>query len=148
MNVQLTPSYMRARRCAEGDIIRHIVHEPSSAQEFTRLHVVPGEFLDQEYKALFRILLSCAAGRDPDTCTVIEKLNANAEVMVDRLAYLITQRKISTTPEQLAEVFWSIADNPTCEPIEPRSSESRSAASARAFARLRGKVQRKSKENP
>ncbi len=146
MNVQLTPAYMRARRCAEGDIVRHIVHEPSCAQEFVRMHVVPGEFLDQEYKALFRILLSCAAGRDPDTSTVIEKLNANAEVMVHRLASMITQRKISTTPKQLAEVFWSIADNPICEPIpfEPRSRESQSAA----LARLIGQVRRKSKENP
>lgn len=136
MKIELSPAYVRARRTAESDILRQIVHQPSSAQEYVRLHVVPDEFLDPENKALFRILLSCVNHQSLDTTEVVKEAGADAEIMVGRLAYMITQRRLSYSPQEAAEAFWRIADSvPSTEP-ETRSHASWAAALSRRLARL------------
>ena len=153
MKIELSPAYVRARRTAESDILRQIVHQPSSAQEYVRLHVVPDEFLDPENKALFRILLSCVNHQSLDTTEVVKEAGADAEIMVDRLACMITQRSAPYSPQEAAEAFWRIADSvPSTEP-ETRSHASRAVALSRRLARLqairdRGCLQRREAVTP
>lgn len=141
MKIELSPAYVRARRTAESDILRQIVHQPSSAQEYVRLHVVPDEFLDPENKALFRILLSCVNHQSLDTTEVVKEAGADAEIMVGRLAYMITQRRLSHSPQEAAEAFWRIADSVPAKSPETRSAESQKAAWSRREPKLNASLQ-------
>ncbi len=136
MKVELSPSYARARRAIEMDILTHIVQQPSIAREYMRLHVVPDEFLDPENKALFHILLSYVNGNHLFTDEVVKETKADAEAMVTRLAYMITKRNFSYSPQETADAFWRIADIIPAKAPKTRSAVSEKAAWSRNAPKL------------
>lgn len=142
MSNQLIPTaaYLRARRAAETDILRHVVRAPSSAMEFVRCHVVPEEFVDPNNQALFRLLIHHANATFRCLGTKVHQIAPEADPndVANRLAYLLCFRPTDATVAELVQTFWRIVDSASCEPPNGRSYESRNAALNRQLERMRG----------